>query len=466
MARERAIHLEYFEPAKGKVPNPGMGNIGYVYSDHMRFGFTREETSPSVPHEMTPLDRESFDKMVASKHSDNFYYRCEWRDIQKEKGKLAIPKEMEWMIEACHKYGKKWSFRIMSSSVSSVYKDSVPEFIKSDVKMIPYWRVIGVQEWYPKYFPEYSPEFLGYWDELNHMLGEKYDADPALEFGDVSGYGFWGEAHHYCLRSPDQKEEYNWAPDNVVEVNEFLLNSHLDAFPTTPACMNLNYAAYPFGKQAILNNDVWIRRDSFQAHMGTQEYKDIAEMKRGGCMIWETVKGQMQRVKPLLFTPQQFVQHGLDFGANFFAIGFNAWDYNLMAHNYRDILETLDEKLGYRLRPALVWRRENDDKSQDISIQLVNDGCGVVPGVLTLSLAFPDGEVVEKELPAGAPFKGDSTLYELPIPQKYWNADEKTKVRLTAKVRMRGKTQPIRWAVRQELFDPFVVELPLRDFVE
>lgn len=85
-AKERAIHLDYFDPAVGKVPNPGMGVQGYVYSDHMRFGYTWAEIQPSVPHEMTPLDRKSLERMAASPHCDNLYYRCEWRDIQQEKG--------------------------------------------------------------------------------------------------------------------------------------------------------------------------------------------------------------------------------------------------------------------------------------------------------------------------------------------------------------------------------------------
>ena len=97
-AKERAIHLDYFDPAVGKVPNPGMGVQGYVYSDHMRFGYTWAEIQPSVPHEMTPLDRKSLERMAASPHCDNLYYRCEWRDIQQGKGKLSLPKEFEWML--------------------------------------------------------------------------------------------------------------------------------------------------------------------------------------------------------------------------------------------------------------------------------------------------------------------------------------------------------------------------------
>ena len=84
-------------------------------------------------------------------------------------------------------------------------------------------------------------------------------------------FGFWGEAHHYSLQRPDQKEEINWEPDNVEEVTEFLMESHLKAFPTTPACMNLHYTEYGFADRVLEQNGVWLRRDSFQAHMNTEE---------------------------------------------------------------------------------------------------------------------------------------------------------------------------------------------------
>ena len=458
--------MDYFEPAVGKVPNPGMGVQGYVYSDHMRFGYSWNEIQPSVPHEMTPLDRESLERMAASPHCDNLYYRCEWRDIQKEKGKLELPQEFQWMLEMCEKYNKTWSFRIMSSSVTSVYKDSVPEFVKDKVKMIPYWRVIGVQEWYPKYFPEYSREFLEYWDELNCLLGDRFDKDPRLAFADVSGYGFWGEAHHYSLQSPDQKEEINWAPDNVEEVTEFLMESHLKAFPTTPACMNLHYTEYSFADKYLAQDGVWLRRDSFQAHLSTDEYRRIRQGTRKGAMIWEPVQPHIQRTNPILITHTQMVQRCFDYGANYLGVSFTPWDFVVATHNYQDLMDRMDAHVGYRLRPAMAWRRENPDGSQEIVLQLLNDGCGSIPGTLRLKALFSDGSTSETVLPAGAPFQGEENLFSLRIPEKYYTASERERVRITVELTMRGKTEPVRWAVRQELPNPYEIVLPLREFVE
>jgi hypothetical protein len=40
--------------------------------------------------------------------------------------------------------------------------------------------------------------YLDYWGELVGLLGEAFDKDPNLEYCDISGYGFWGEWHHYA----------------------------------------------------------------------------------------------------------------------------------------------------------------------------------------------------------------------------------------------------------------------------
>ncbi len=463
---ERAIHLDYFDPAVGKVRNPGMGVQGYVHSDHMRSGFSWKDIEPSNTSEQFPLDRESFDKMAASPHLDNFYFRIDWKMIQKEKGKLDLPASFEWMLDACRKYGKSWSFRIMSSNVSADSPDCVPDFAKDKVKLTPYWRVFGHN--YPKYFPVYDQDFLNYWDEMMNLLGEKFDKDPALEFGDVSGYGFWGEAHHYCLLSPDQKEEYNYEPDDVYEVTEHLLRAHQKAFPTTPVCMNLNYGRYPFGEKAIADNEVWVRRDSFQAHMSTKEYENISKLTEGGCMIWEPVQPHIQHTMPLVMTPKQFCQHCLDYGANYLALSFNPWDFNLATHNYQDVMDFMDERVGYRLRPSMLWRRQNEDLSQDIAIELVNDGMGSIPGILTLKIEYPDGTVVTKTLKPGEPGHADKSLKLLPVPEKYINTtnSDNVKLKLRCDIQLRGKTYPVRWAVRQELFNPFEIVVPLREFIE
>ena len=55
--KERNIHIAYFDPAKGHIPNPGMGINVFAFSDHMHIGYTREEwrRTQSMPH--LPLDK-------------------------------------------------------------------------------------------------------------------------------------------------------------------------------------------------------------------------------------------------------------------------------------------------------------------------------------------------------------------------------------------------------------------------
>lgn len=126
----------------------------------------------------------------------------------------------------------------------------------------------------------------------------------------------------------------------------------------------------------------------------------------------------------------------------------------------------MDAQVGYRLRPAMAWRRENADRTQDLVLQLLNDGCGAIPGALRLKAYFPDGSTAEKELPVGAPFKGDENLFALPIPERFWGASEREVIRVSASLKMRGKEKLVRWAVRQELENPFEIVLPLRAFVD
>ena len=185
-----------------------------------------------------------------------------------------------------------------------------------------------------------------------------------------------------------------------------------------------------------------------------------------GAMIWEPIRAHIPRTAPLLFTSSQMVQHCLDYGANYFGVAFTPWDFVMSTHNYQDLMDQMDAQVGYRLRPAMAWRRENADRTQDLVLQLLNDGCGAIPGALRLKAYFPDGSTAEKELPVGAPFKGDENLFALPIPERFWGASEREVIRVSASLKMRGKEKLVRWAVRQELENPFEIVLPLRAFVD
>ena len=87
---ELCTKLAFFDPAEGHVPNPGMGIIAFAYSDHMHVGYTMQEWKATESNPPMQLKRETFNKMIAIPYADNIYIRMEWRDIQKEKGKVLF----------------------------------------------------------------------------------------------------------------------------------------------------------------------------------------------------------------------------------------------------------------------------------------------------------------------------------------------------------------------------------------
>jgi hypothetical protein len=193
-----ADHHGYFDPAEGAVPNPGMGISGYVVSDHMhvsRGSWDDWRRTSTEPH-MT-LDRATFDQMLELPHVDSLYFRTEWRDVQRERGKLQIPEAWKWMLEAVEAKDKSWGFRIMNSCPHSTHPNSLPDFLQDRFEMKPYWTKDFVGG--PKYFAYYTNEYLDYWQELLQLLAAEFDHHPRLEYVDVSGYGFWGELHPWDM---------------------------------------------------------------------------------------------------------------------------------------------------------------------------------------------------------------------------------------------------------------------------
>lgn len=143
-------------------------------------------------------------------------------------------------------------------------------------------------------------------------------------------------------------------------------------------------------------------------------------------------------------------------------VGFNPWDV-IVAHDQRvELYEHLAERIGYRIRPAVVWRLVEDDGAQELVVALANDGTADVPGVLTLTAHFPDGQQSSVALDAGRPHPGDRALHRLPIPVSMHDRGSEVDVALSLRLRMRGKERPVRWAVRQRDVDQFRVRMPLR----
>jgi hypothetical protein len=205
-----------------------------------------------------------------------------------------------------------------------------------------------------------------------------------------------------------------------------------------------------------------MRRDSFQPFTSTTEYHAMADRHPGRATIWETLVPALRGERPPIFSLDRFAQRFLDFTAHYVAVGFNPWDV-IIAHDQAiDLYESLAERIGYRIRPAIVWRRLLDAGGQELVVALANDGSADVPGTLTLTAHFADGSTQAEKLPAGRPFPGDRLLYRLPIPPAMHDRGSEVDVALSLSLRTRGKDHPVQWAVRQADVDPFRVRMPLR----
>lgn len=458
----KANHLGYFDPAKGAVPNPGMGIMGYVLTDHMHVGYTDEEWLRTEKEPPRSLDRATFQQMVDLPYVDHLYIRVEWRDVQKQKGKLNLPDEWKWMLDCVEQRGKAWSFRIMPYSPHSIYPSGLPEFVQNRCEMKPYWRRQFDNG--PKYYPAYTDAYLDHWQELVGLLGEAFDHHPLLEFVDVSGFGFWGEFHHWAShRGPDSPHE-NYEPENSAEVIHRLIRDHLSAFPKTPAALSLHAGEYRPVLDAFERGLCWSRRDSFMTNYSPGEAMLSQGLAPGIGMVWEVIRPGCScptdgiPVKPGRYPlPQRY----FDIQAHYAAMGFNPWDM-IWAHEHcRAMLETLAQHLGYRIRPAVIWKHHVGNGEPEIVLGLRNDGCSPVPGILGLTAEFSNGHQVQFDLPPGEPVPGRMYYAAVPCDKRALKGFNGT-VRFTLAVRMKGKTRAVQWAIatsdrsqRQSIEVPF-----------
>ncbi|MCJ7751809.1 MAG: hypothetical protein MUQ65_12065, partial [Armatimonadetes bacterium] len=215
-------HIAYFDRTDEPVRNPGMGLIGYSYSDNM---WVEHGTPPR------PFEPDAFERMLQLPHCDHLYVRFNWREVQKVPGKLDLPAPLRATLEAVEKHRKPWSFRVMQALPQAAYPYAVPEYLVdklSWVEDLAPSRFNGG----PRFMPVYDEVYLSHWRELLFLLAQQFDGHPLLEFVDISGYGKWGELHHYPRDSFE-------VPEHGAVIKR-LVDDHLAAFANTPAVMQLH----------------------------------------------------------------------------------------------------------------------------------------------------------------------------------------------------------------------------------
>lgn len=463
MKHDKTIHLGYFNKSRAHVPNPGMGQIGYVFSDHQHSALSTPVWQYTEVYDNNrTLDRESFEKFLKLPYVDLYYFRMEWRDIHTESGKLTIPPAFEWMLEAVEKNNKRWGLRIMHSSPHCRYDTSVPDFLREKLSFTPYIHGLIPMEPYPKLFPKYDEAFFTWWGELLQLLSQRFDNDLNLEFVDISGYGHWGEAHHFDTLDRPDGAPVCLVPENNEEVVDRLITMHLDAFTNTPAVLNMHHLDYEAGMKHFSDGKVWLRRDYFMHDFSLYEWENAAALKGGQVLLWEPFMATLSpRTTACAMGEDDLIQRYVDTGASYTSLGFNVWDAILL-HQYKPTkLEYLAKNIGYKIRPSIVWRRFNEDGSQEIALAMVNDGCAAPAGTISITAHFPSGVFIEKSLTIGEPAPNSKPVLRFNVPKADENSNFADNVCFTMSIQLRNKIFPVQWATAQFLVDPYKIELPL-----
>lgn len=435
--------VAYFKPYKGHIHNPGMGIISMAISDHMVTGYSAEQRAVNDMKKPFKLTQKMLDEICGLPFIDNLYIRVGWNDVQKTEGKLDIIPEFEMAVDSARKAGITWGFRIMQASPSNEWENLLPDFLKGRLPLYPYYdgAFYGPS---PKYLPLYTDEYLQYWSEMLQMLGEKYDSDLSLVYGDVSGFGLWGEGHHGCHIKPegpvvDLELDSRERKEEIVDT---LINSHRKAFPQTPMVLNLVLSEYGTVQNAI-QSGCWVRRDSYYRWF-TAEHAARGLMKRGdAAMIFETVMPgiEIEDSKDAAFRRNymELPDKMCDYGAAYGIVGFNPMDTLYAAHMMPGLFDTFSERVGYRLRPSVVWKATAQNGKHSLILGMVNDGSANPPGVVGFTVEG-GGEKTHVQI-NGEHFSGRMYLVELPLPE-----NSGSKVELSMTLTTGGKCMPARFA--------------------
>lgn len=441
--------IAYFYPCKGKVPNYGMGTVSMLISDHMRtesthkFGYTKDA------FDTFKIDQKLARQICTEPNSDNIYIRVNWNDVQRTAGRLDFSDRFKTAIEAVKTTGKRWSLRVMQSSEGDYPGNLLPEFLQDKlpqitIKSTPFDVVM----------PLYTDDYLKYWQEMLELLGQQFDADPCLEFADVSGFGLWGEGHHYFEYNGEHKNHIiadSW--QEYEQIVDRLIKDHKAAFPTTPMVLSLHLCDYEAGRKALVDG-AWVRRDSFKTYYKASESLYSKQRHKNAAMLFETDVPPLS-VNSLKVAANQstdvvsLAQLKLDQGTSYSSVGFNWVDYKWFADNMPQLFELYNNRLGFRLRPSVVWRCQYPDGKKSIVMDIANDGCATPAGIITFKLNAGDESYVKVD---GGDLGMATHQIEIPLPDK---ADWTT-YKLTAEITLGGKTHPIRFATEcDDGFAPF-----------
>ena len=424
------------------VKNYGLGLVGYTW----------EEGGPSLAARAGTETLEAHvEKMASLPFVDVLYVRCDWRDVQTAPGKLNLSPVFKLTLDAAKRHGLRVAFRVQMSNVEGQPgRLALPDFLHKQVPWVKIGKTYGAKEDFVE--PRYDhPKFQAAFKELNELLVREFDNNPMMEFVDLMMYGFWGEGHTSDLPNP--------FPDYLTAAKTFtdMTQLQLDLWKNVPLAVNTQPDISKVGNREVqdlcVRSGCWLRSDSIVIEEPIQ-IEELANRPPWLATIMEDGYYRQYKVDPNYLPVdeaginvlEKWMLHAIDLGANYWSLWTESDNLRRYHERYPNGLETLQRRLGYRVRPAWIWQRKRYG-TDEVVVAVSNDGVAGVPGVLRLSLESLDGKIqMEGALDAGQPYAGKIRQASFVLPR---NSDG-MKLKIRAEIEnAAGKRRPVNWATAQ-----------------
>lgn len=434
-------------PSREIVPNFGMGLTVYVSGD----------TGP--PRIAGQSLARSIEDLVALPFVQKVYLRPNWREVQRQPGRLALPDWWHITFDAARRHGKRVGFRIMLENPDFA-EPGMPAFL---MHKVPYESLKGswpgdlreVRHRKRHAMPRYDhPAYQDAFEELNALLAADLNGKPDIEYMDTMMYGFWGEGHSWPFEGnvfpSDRVAEQTWL--KMLEVQQRLWDK-------TPLVTNTQPDFNRVGNAAMLDSSVragdWIRSDTI--FIENAQIEALSNRPPWCAAVSEVgmTRGEPDRLAldEGVTLNEQIIAHVLAVGANYWSV-WN-WHDEAAAHvlSYYDRFPgPIDEaarRIGYRIYPSFIWAY-GDGETVGLVIGLANDGVAAPPGNVRLTVNTAGGETLASgSIDAGLPTPTgiQQAMLKLP-PGTKWEG-----LCLRATLVVKNVEHPLRWACRQHLLE-------------
>ena len=441
--------VQYTTPGKQLVNCFGMGLTSYIAGD---LG------APNIPGKSL---EQAIDELFRFPLATKVYIRPNWKHIQKRAGRLDFDDYWNITMDKAAKYGKRVGFRIMVNN-PDILENALPDFV---LEKVPMRKLKG--EWkgdpsVPRYQhehlqPDYANSyFLGYFEEMQQMLAEKYNGSDLIEYMDTNMYGFWGEGHTWPYDDNPFKSSHE-AEQTFLKIYEI----QNKCWNKVPLLTNTQPDFSRVGNSAVLDRAVrdhnWLRTDTIFI-----ENEQIEALSNRPAWCAAAVECGMSNGKEEtmeydnagLPRNEAIISHVKDVGANYFSLwnwhDINADNLYRYYEKYPDGLNDLASCIGFRVRPSWIWHSVDKDGNNNLIFGMVNDGIACVPGILRLTLFTDDGSVnISGCLDAGYPMTRGVRQAMMTLPAGVdWNSGQ---LKLKAELEVKGVRYPVPFTIAQKL---------------